>query len=52
MSSDIRVGMRLTADSKGFVGGVTVSDRALRRFSGGTDKAAASARRLARNTGS
>ena len=44
MTTDIKLGVRLTADGKGFVGGITVSEKALRRLRGETDKTAASTR--------
>ena len=44
MPKDITLGVRLTADGKGFVGGITVGERALRRLRGETDKTAASTR--------
>ena len=50
MTKNIELGVRLTADGKGFVGAVTVSDKALRRFTAGGRKAAQSARDTARAT--
>ena len=47
MPKDIELGVRLTADGKGFVGAITVSDKAVRRLRGATDKAAASTRGMA-----
>lgn len=35
MAGDITLGVRLTADGRGFVGGVTVSEKALRKFTAG-----------------
>ena len=50
MAKNIELGVRLTADGKGFVGAVTVSDKALRGFTAGGRKAAQSARDTARAT--
>ena len=50
MTKNIELGVRLTADGKGFVGAVTVSDKALRRFTAGGRQAARSARDTARAT--
>ena len=45
MTREIKVGVRLTADGKGFVGEFRVGERALRKFAAGTRSAARSARR-------
>ena len=50
MAGDITLGVRLTADGKGFVGAVTLSDKALRKFTAGGRQAAKSARETAKAT--
>ena len=47
MPGDLKLGLRLTADAKGFVGEVRVSREELERLRGGTDKAATANRNLA-----
>ena len=51
MPNDIELGMRLTVDGKGFVGGVKVSGDALDRFAGRAQRVDAATRRMARTTG-
>ena len=50
MTREIKVGVRLTADGKGFVGEFRVGEKALRKFAAGTRSAARSARETARST--
>ena len=51
MPKNIELGVRLTADGKGFVGAVTVSGEALDRFSGRVKRVDAATRRMTRTTG-
>ena len=51
MPDDIRLGVRLDADGKGFVGEVRISGRELDRFGAGAKRADAATWRLARTTG-
>ena len=47
MPKNIELGVRLTADGRGFVGAITVSQKTVRKLRGETDKAAASTRGMA-----
>ena len=51
MPQDLTVGIRLTADGKGFVGEMRLAGRELGKLAGSTDRASAASRRLARTTG-
>ena len=51
MPKDIELGVRPTADGKGFVGAVKVNGDALDRFAGRATRVAAATRRMARTTG-
>ncbi len=51
MPGDITLGVRLTADGKGFVGGVMVSANALDRFAGRARPVGAATRRMTCATG-
>ena len=50
MPGDIKLGVRLTADGKGFVGGVTISEKALKKFAATGRRAAKTSRDVARST--
>ena len=51
MAKQIELGVRLTADGKGFVGAVKVSGDALDRFAGRAQRVDSATRRMARTTG-
>ena len=51
MARNIELGVRLTADGKGFVGAVKVSGDALDRFAGRAQRVDSATRRMARTTG-